>query len=134
MTLKSPKTLKSDAPPQSLGEHIRRRRQQLGLTQQEVGIQLNVSEFTVLNWENAKTDPPVKSMPAILQFLGYDPFPEPKTVPEKLRAYRCRYGLSIAEAAKRIGVDEGTWGGWEAGKLPTAQRLRILLADFAFNT
>ena len=54
-------------------------------------------------------------MPAILQFLGYDPYPKPKTLPERMLAKRRAMGWSIKEAARQLGVDEGTWGAWERG-------------------
>ena len=45
-------------------------------------------------------------MPAVIRFLGYDPFPEPVTLSDRMRAYRKRNGLSIRAAALRAGVDE----------------------------
>jgi DNA-binding transcriptional regulator YiaG len=58
----------------------------------------------------------VRSFPAIFGFLGYDPFPAPTTVSEKIAAKRRELGWSIKEAAKRIGVDEGTFSRWENGE------------------
>jgi hypothetical protein len=45
---------------------------------------LGVNPWTVINWETERFDPPIRSMPAILTFLGYDPFPLPITVGERL--------------------------------------------------
>jgi transcriptional regulator with XRE-family HTH domain len=58
-------------------------------------------------------------MPAIIHFLGYDPTPEPTTLPERMRDYRRKNGLTIKEAAHRMGVDESSWGQWErTGLIP----------------
>jgi DNA-binding XRE family transcriptional regulator len=62
--------------PQTFGDHIKLSRLQRKLTQKQVAKLLGVSPFTVLNWEKNKTTPPVQGMPAILRFLGYNPFQE----------------------------------------------------------
>ena len=43
-----------DFEPQSLGEHIRRRRLMLSLTQEETAEGLGVNTWTVLNWETGQ--------------------------------------------------------------------------------
>lgn len=75
--LKAPKP-KDLSEPQTLGEHIKRRQLQQKLTQTQAGKLLVVDTYTVLNWEKGKTEPPIAAMPAVLRFLGYDPFPPPK--------------------------------------------------------
>jgi hypothetical protein len=67
-------------------------------------------------------------MPAILQFLGYDPFPEPKTLPEQLLAKRREMGWSIVEASKFAYVDPGTWADWERGRTVLYRRHRPQIA------
>lgn len=52
-------------------------------------------------------------MARILSFLGYNPFPAPKNLSERLLAIRRVNGWTIKEAAGRLGVDEGTWSKWE---------------------
>ena len=101
-----------------------------GLTQQAVGALLNVSASTVLNWEKGETEPPVASMPAIIQFIGYDPFSEPKTIEERMYATRRKMGWTITEAARALNVDPSAWGSWErTGHIPW-KRYRVLLDDF----
>jgi len=56
--------------PISVGDHIRKRRLELGLLQKEAARQLGVNPWTVLNWERGHTEPPVSAMPDIFQFLG----------------------------------------------------------------
>ena len=67
-------------------------------------------------------------MPAILQFLGYDPYPKPKTLPERMLAKRRSMGWSIKEAARQFGVDEGTWRAWERGETILFRKHRVLIA------
>ncbi len=115
--------------PQCLGDHLRAARRQRRLRQLDVTAALGVSVETVANWEKAKTEPPVTLIPAIIQFLGYDPFPAPATLGEHLRHYRKRHGLSIKAAAERLGVDEGSWSLWEKTGRVTQRRHRARLAE-----
>jgi len=68
--------------PQTFGEHIKRCRRIRQLTQKQAAKLLGVSPFTVLNWEKNRTAPPIRAMPAILRFLGYNPFLEPSRLPK----------------------------------------------------
>ena len=94
--------------PQTLGQHIRKRRLELGLTQKQAATSLGVNPWTVLNWETGQHEPPIRSMLGVLDFLGHDPFPGPSTIGERLLQARREYGWSIREAASRFGVDPTT--------------------------
>ena len=59
--------------PKSLGEHIKKRRLDLGLLQREVSAQISVNPWTVANWEKGRTIPAKRFVPKILRFLGYEP-------------------------------------------------------------
>jgi DNA-binding XRE family transcriptional regulator len=97
------------ATPNSLGEHLRKRRGEAGLTQNEVAASLGVNTWTFLLWEKDQHIPAIRFYPAIFGFLGYDPYPAPTTLGGELRSARRRLGLPISEAAKRAGVDEATF-------------------------
>jgi len=101
----------------------------LGLTQKDVADQLGVVSWTILNWEKGHTKPPIASIPAIVQFLDYDPFPQPETLPEYLLAKRREMGWSIREAARAVGVDPCTWGNWERGQTIPYRKHRTLMAQ-----
>jgi transcriptional regulator with XRE-family HTH domain len=122
------KPKETDFEPQTLGEHLRKRRLILGLTQKEAADQLGVNSWTILNWEKGHTQPPMASIPAIVWFLGYDPFPEPKTLSQHLIAKRRTMGWSIKEAAGSLGVDPASWGKWERGQTILYRQHRILVA------
>lgn len=127
ITLKALKPKETDFEPQTLGEHVRKRRLELELTQKQAAERLDVTPWTVLNWEKDHTEPPIESMPAIIRFLGYVPFPEPKSIPERLLAKRRVMGWSIKEAARQLGVDQGTWGDWErTGSVPWPRYLKLV--------
>jgi transcriptional regulator with XRE-family HTH domain len=113
--------------PKTIGDHVRQARLKRGLLQRDVAELIGVSVETIVHWEKHKTEPPVATVPAIVRFLGYEPWPEPTTLPDKLRAYRMREGLSIREAAAQAGVDPDTWSGWEAGRPVVQARHRELL-------
>ena len=122
-----PKSYPED--PQTLGEHIKKRRLELGLTQAEAARRLKVNPWTVLNWETGRSEPPIRSMPAILAFLGYDPFPPPETVAERLLQTRRKHGWSTDEAASQVGVDRTTWRDWERGQLVLFRKHRAKVAE-----
>ena len=128
ITLKALKPKETDFEPQTLGKHVRKRRLELRLTQKQAAEWLGVNPWTVLNWEKDHTEPPIDSMPAIIRFLDYDPFPEPKNIPERLLAKRRAMGWSTREAARQLGVDEGTWGEWERGGVILYRNHRLLVA------
>ena len=101
----------------------------MGLIQKEAAELLGVNPWTVRNWEKGHTNPPIASIPAILRFLGYNPFPEPKTLPQELLAKRRMMGWSIKEAASVVGVDPGTWTKWEGGKTILYRQHRSRIAQ-----
>jgi len=83
------KPKKTDFEPRTIGEHIKKRRLKLKLTQAQASPQLGVDPMTILNWEKGKTTPPMPYLPAIHRFLGYDPFPPATTtIAERLIAKR----------------------------------------------
>ncbi|MDI1325566.1 MAG: helix-turn-helix transcriptional regulator [Brevundimonas sp.] len=78
-------------------------------------------------WEGDERAPYVHQYPAIIQYLGYEPWPEPQSLAEKLLAQRRRRGLSIKRAGELTGVDEGTFGRWESGEWqPQPRSLRLI--------
>lgn len=128
--LKAPKPKLFLDAPKTLGDHIKRARALRDLTQKEAADLIGVDPVTVLNWEKERTEPPIAVFPAILRFLGYDPYPAAKTLPERMRALRRVHGWPIREAAHRLGVDEGTWGQWERGTPIVWKRYLALVNAF----
>ncbi|MFI5364073.1 MAG: helix-turn-helix domain-containing protein [Candidatus Binatia bacterium] len=117
-----PKELKT------LGNHIRRRRLDLGLLQREVAQQVGVDVNSVCHWETGHSRPKVYLMPRIIDFLGYVPGGPAASFSEALRTTRRLAGLSQARLARRARIDESSIAKWERGEtIPfaaTAERLR----------
>jgi len=116
--------------PSTLGEHLLRRRMELGLQQKDVGPFLSVDDSTVLNWEKGKTVPATRYLPRIVSFLGYDPFPAPRTLGERVVAARRKIGIPRKQLARRLGVDEGALKRWEEERAKPQGRCLAKLARF----
>jgi DNA-binding transcriptional regulator YiaG len=99
----------------TLGDHIRRRRLDLRLLQRTVADQLGVRVDTVTLWENGRVRPLARHYGPIVRFLGYDPEPGDHSLAGRLRTIRRRLGLTQAEFAAKVGLDEGSVCRWESG-------------------
>jgi DNA-binding XRE family transcriptional regulator len=83
--------------------------------------------MTITGWESNATIPEVRYMPAIIQFLGYNPLPAASSLPERLVTARRAFGLSQRKMAEKLGVDPATLMGWEAGRhQPTEKSLDLI--------
>jgi len=58
-----PKSIKT------IGDHLRKRRLDLGLLQKDVAEIIGVTEVTISNWENNKNKPPSRYLKNIIDFL-----------------------------------------------------------------
>jgi DNA-binding XRE family transcriptional regulator len=56
-----------------VGDHLRKRRLDLGLLQREVANLLRVDKTTVLNWEKNRASPALWNLPAVIRFLATTP-------------------------------------------------------------
>jgi transcriptional regulator with XRE-family HTH domain len=124
--IRAPRPRSSQYPQQisTLGDHIRTRRLDLKLLQRQVADQIGVHPLTITNWESNESSPETHFIPAVIEFLGYDPLPPPSSLPERLASRRRVLGLSQREMAERMGVDPDTLRGWEAGRhQPTGKSL-----------
>ena len=113
-TLKAEKPTNYPKQLRSVGDHLKKRRLDLGLRQKDVAAQMKVSEATVRGWENDKSSPSVRYIPRIIAFLGYDPYPKPQSLGEEIAAARRRLGLSRKRLAKELEIDEMTLAQWES--------------------
>lgn len=69
---------------------------------------MGISRDTYVNWEKGKTEPVAAQFKPVVVFLGYDPIPEPQTLPERLEAKQQRLGVSLAQVARHLGWDPGS--------------------------
>jgi transcriptional regulator with XRE-family HTH domain len=103
--------------PTTLGEHLKKRRRELGLLQREAAERMGIFKETYVNWERGHTKPVAPHFRPVVAFLGYDPSPAPTTLAERLGAKRRTIGLTFEEVAAHLGWDprtltrylNGTW-------------------------
>ncbi|MGH7535611.1 MAG: helix-turn-helix domain-containing protein [Gemmatimonadales bacterium] len=106
----------------TIGDHLRKRRLDLGLLQREVAERLGADPCSVTNWELNRTKPALRFLPGIVRFLGYAPWAADGSLGDRLLAYRRERVLSQAAFARLLGVDPGTLGRWERGlRVPTGR-------------
>ena len=132
LTLRALKPLPDACPAElvTLGDHIRKRRLDLGLLQKDVADELGVDRNTVVNWETNLTSPRLRYTPRIIDFLGYDPLEtEPEGLIQALASARRRLGLSRRNMAPLLGVHANTLGCWERMEREPSKASRRRLAD-----
>jgi transcriptional regulator with XRE-family HTH domain len=115
-SLKSLKPVLYTREPKTLGQHLKKRRLESSLLQRDLRERFKLENETYANWEKDRCYPAMKHWPGIIEFLGFDPNPEPSTFGERLIAYRRRKGLSRKILAATLAVDEGTLWRWEIGR------------------
>ncbi|MBX9803521.1 MAG: helix-turn-helix domain-containing protein [Caulobacteraceae bacterium] len=127
-TAQRPKTVL--APDASLGQRLSFRRHQLEHRMIDAAAIASVDPKTWMWWESDEREPYVHQYPTIIQYLGYEPWPDTITLGERLLAKRRRKGLSIKRAAEITGVDEGTFSRWESGEWKPQSRSLPLIGGF----
>jgi transcriptional regulator with XRE-family HTH domain len=113
----------------SLGDHLRERRLDLGLRQWEVADRLGADLASLVSWEGQRREPALRFLPAILSFLGYNPRSEGQSFGDRLYRARTAKGISIGKLARLIGVDEATILNWEHGRHRPTSRLLARLRE-----
>jgi DNA-binding XRE family transcriptional regulator len=108
LTLKAQKQRDYSEDPQTLGEHLKKGRKELGLFQREAAEQMGIETWTYINWEKDKTAPVAARFRPVVEFLGYDPTPEAKTLRERLETKRRTLGVTFDQMAKHLGWDRAT--------------------------
>ena len=114
----------------TLGDHIRKRRLDLGLLQREAAEQIGVDTASICNWESNEIQPMVHCLPGIIAFLGHNPLPEAGDLIGKLKRLRGTLGLTQEKLGQKLGIDESTVAGWERGENTPVGSYRKLLEDF----
>ena len=87
----------------------------LGLQQKEIAQLLGVHPTNLVHWEKDRTTPTYANWRAIINFLGFDPSPEPQSLPDQLKALRRRNGWSLKDLAAHLTIDPSTAATWERG-------------------
>jgi transcriptional regulator with XRE-family HTH domain len=128
--LKSLKSSSHEEDPKSLGEHLKRRRLELGLRQKETAARLGVTEWGYANWEKGKGTPSTVRYKGVVEFLGHYPHPNGWSLGNRLLKIRRCLGMTSRDAARLIGVDQDTLLKWERGEWRPTRRTRLKLERF----
>lgn len=100
----------------NLGDHLKKRRLDLGLQLKQAADALGCHAASVANWEAGRREPATRHLPRLTAFLGYDPRPKVDVLADRLKSHRTALGFSLKAAAEQIGVDPGTLTRWERGR------------------
>jgi transcriptional regulator with XRE-family HTH domain len=114
--------------PQTIGDHIRRRRLELKLRQEDVARMIGVSCRTLTYWEIGLAEPHIEQGPNIIKFLGYhlEPFGT-KTLGDQIKNYRFLHGLSCKALSRILDVNLSSIYSWEANEfMPKPSLLKRL--------
>ncbi len=115
--------------PITLGDHLRRRRIELGLYQKDVATRLGVTTSTVWNWEN-RGSVDLRFTPRVIEFLGYNPIPQPEDLLEKLAWYKQVNGLTLEQLGAKMGRDPEQLADWLSGRHFPCRRNREEIEEF----
>ena len=113
-----------------IGSMLRSRRKELGLTLDSAAKVLGANTWTILHWERGRHVPACRFFPSVIRFLGREPWAEPRSIADRLRAERLRRGLSCSQIAAVLDVDEGSIGAWESGDGPHHELTRAKVEAF----
>jgi DNA-binding XRE family transcriptional regulator len=119
----------------TLGNHLRKRRLNLGLLQSDVAQKIGVDKTTIHNWETNQNNPSLHFIPRIIEFIGYFPFDSPADQGLAIRTYRKATGITRKLMAKELGINPSTLAKWEKGKgKPSSELLEKVNALFSSDT
>jgi transcriptional regulator with XRE-family HTH domain len=120
--------------PQTLGEHLKKRRRELGMLQRQAAAQMGIAAETLANWEKDKTRPVPSQFRALMEFLGYDPTEASNSLSGRFDAKRRSLGVTLDQAAQYLGWDEGSLrrylrGTWRLSRSRAEALERFLALD-----
>jgi len=104
--LKSKKPNKKPYPKELItyGDHLRKKRLDLNLSQPQVAKIINVTTDCITNWELNRHNPELSYIPKIISFLEYTPAINENPI----KKYRMEKGLTQKELAKILEIDPRT--------------------------
>ena len=120
-----------DFEPTTIGEHVKKKRLQLGLTQGQVAKRLGICSASVTNWENGDNQPAdAPTLQRIIRLLGYDPVPPWDDNSGASPRQASEAGMGQRELAMHLKVDPKTILYWEQGGTIGQRRHRLRVAQF----
>jgi transcriptional regulator with XRE-family HTH domain len=134
--------------PKTIGEHLRKKRFDLGLRQSQVARILKVSNRTLSLWECDEVYPRWEYHVALILYLGYDPFPScglqdpysnettrvaslsSQTIGGRIRIQRLQLKMTVKECAQKLKVAAKTLHCWEKQKHQPGRGMQKQLVEF----
>jgi len=116
----------------TIGDHLRKRRLDLGMRQRDVGALVGAAKPTVDAWEHRGTRPRGEVLRGLVEFLGYEPAEaaSPTALVRQLSALRRELCLARSEVAEMLGLSyEALWA-WETGRRRPRGRSIAILRGF----
>lgn len=116
----------------TIGDHLRKRRLDLGLRQKDLGALVGAAKPTVDAWEHRGTRPKPDVLRRIVDLLGYEPeeATSPTFLVQKLSAVRRELRLARSQIAEILGLSyEALWA-WETGRRRPRGRSVTVVRDF----
>jgi transcriptional regulator with XRE-family HTH domain len=95
---------------------------------------LGVNVNTVVGWEIGRAEPKVSYVPRILEFLGYNPFPQAQSFGQRLRIARHRRGLTQVKLAQELHTSQSMVSLLEIGGEVTNARVLAVVQRFVKET
>jgi transcriptional regulator with XRE-family HTH domain len=127
--LNIPSILENLPTPVTLGDHLRRRRLELGLHQKDVAKIIGVTTSSVWNWEHG-LEPELRYQPQIITFLGANPTPCPDDLIGQLAWYKKSRGLNLIQLGKQMNRDPEQLADWFSGRCYPCRRNREAIAGY----
>ncbi len=130
--LRIPQLAELTRKPVTLGDHLRRRRIELGLCQKDVAARLDVTTSTVWNWENSGAVA-LRFIPSVVEFLDYDPVSQPEDLLQRLAWYKLFSGLNLERLGVEMGRNPEQLADWLSGRHKPCRRNREEIALFCWK-
>ena len=113
VVLSAPKPDRKPYPKElkTYGDHLRKKRLDLNLSQSQVAKIINVTTDSITNWELNRNEPNLNQIPKIVSFLCYSPI----ITENPLTKYRLERGLSQKKFAEILEIDPTTLSRLERG-------------------
>ncbi|MBK8464865.1 MAG: helix-turn-helix transcriptional regulator [Chloracidobacterium sp.] len=112
----------------TIGDALRKRRLDQGLTIKNVGEQLKVNEATIHNWETNRRTVQLRFLGRVCDFLGVCPCDVLLPMGVRLKERRVYAGITRKVLAQILKVDGHTISAWEeSNQAPTAANIEKIL-------
>jgi DNA-binding XRE family transcriptional regulator len=139
--------------PQTIGQHLKKKRFELGIRQIEAARRLGVSDRTLSLWECDHVPPVWANQPRIVAYLGYDPFTDPTvgrprgnettgvaflaqsgplSLGHQIVERRMELRKNRKQCAQEMGISAKTLQAWETNRYQPSSTLLKRLVNLGF--